>query len=146
MRLIIDASVALKWFIPEVLNDKADEVLKSTHHLFAPDFILIEMANFFWKKNIRNEISDAASQDALFELAHGPLEYFPTNAALLMQALAIAQKIKHPVYDCIYLALAMQQAGVVVTADHKFYTQLLQTEWKDKVIALENFSAQCEIK
>ncbi|HLF66782.1 MAG TPA: type II toxin-antitoxin system VapC family toxin [Gammaproteobacteria bacterium] len=140
MRLIIDASVALKWFIPEALNDKADDVLKSTHHLFAPDFLLIELANVFWKKNIRNEMTVSESQDALFEMTHGPLEYFSTDGVLLMQALTIAQKIKHPVYDCIYLALAIQQAGVIVSADQKFYTQLLQTEWKDKVIALENFS------
>ena len=42
MRLLVDASVAVKWFLPEELSDAADALLTGEHEICAPDFMLVE--------------------------------------------------------------------------------------------------------
>ena len=36
-----------------------------------------------------------------------------------MEALALACHLNHPVYDCLYLALARREAAAVLTADKR---------------------------
>ena len=38
---------------------------------------------------------------------------------LQAEALALACHLDHPVYDCLYLALARREAAVLVTADKR---------------------------
>jgi predicted nucleic acid-binding protein len=57
MRVVVDASVAVKWVIPEVLSDQADAVRGRADHVLAPDLLLPEAANALWKKLTRREIT-----------------------------------------------------------------------------------------
>ena len=142
MRFVIDASTAFKWFIPEVLSDAAESLLKSEQQMIAPDFMLIEISNIFWKKIKRGEMTELECENALYYMTQGPISYFRTDSSLLFHAMHIANRMDHPIYDCIYLALAEQQAASVVTADKKFCEQAVNQKWKDKLIWLgevENF-------
>lgn len=138
MRLIIDASVALKWFIPEEFSDAADQIISSEHDLIAPEFMLIELGNVFWKKTKLGEMSFKAAEDALYEASHSPIYYYPVTKSLIARSLNLAQQFKHPVYDCIYLALAEQEAGTVITADKKFFGQIAGDQWKKHIMWLGN--------
>ena len=40
---------------------------------------------------------------------------------LVASAARLALDLDHPVYDCFYLALALQEQHPVVTADRRFY-------------------------
>jgi hypothetical protein len=48
----LDASVAVKWVIPEVLSDRADTLRGRADRLLAPDLLLPEAANARGKKLI----------------------------------------------------------------------------------------------
>ena len=48
-----------------------------------------------------------------------PMDYVP-DRALAPAALSLACDLGHPAYDCMYLALALDRAGVAVTADRRF--------------------------
>jgi predicted nucleic acid-binding protein len=50
VNLVIDASVAIKWFAPELLSAEAERLLDVDDALFAPDLLLVERGNIIWKK------------------------------------------------------------------------------------------------
>jgi len=114
--LVVDASVAIKWVVPEILSEHADRVLAGDHDLAAPDLLATEAANALWKKILRKEMSSRDAHEALDLLLHGGLTWHPTHA-LLPRALDLARLSRHPVYDCVYLALAEQLGATLVTAD-----------------------------
>ena len=118
MKVIVDASVAVKWLFVEEEAVEARQLLAHRIALQAPDFILIEIANVIWKKALRGEIADA--QPYLEELARlgDVVTLFPT-ADLVAHGAAIALRIGHPVYDCLYLACAEAEEAPLVTADRR---------------------------
>ena len=118
MTLIVDASVAVKWFVEETLHDEARRLLKPPREIEAPDFILIEVANASWKKAARKEISN----DQARAIVHMIPQFIPVllpSSKLLERATALAIELVHPVYDCLYIACAEMTGGAVVTADNR---------------------------
>ena len=118
MRYVVDASVVVKWFAPEEMSDAADTLLTGEHELCAPDFVLVEAANVFWKKVRSGEMTDAKADEALLALSAGAIELRATPP-LLPRALEMANSIGHPVYDCIYIAAAEAWPAVLITADRR---------------------------
>jgi len=114
--LVVDASVAIKWVVPETGSEEADLLLAGDHDLEAPDLLASEAANTLWKKTVRGELSARQAREALDVLLHGGLTWHPTST-VLPRALELARLARHPVYDCVYLALAERIDGAVVTAD-----------------------------
>lgn len=116
MTLVVDASVAIKWVVPETQSEEADLLLAGDHALEAPDLLATEAANTLWKKIVRGELSARQAREALDVLLHGGLGWHPA-APQLPRALELARLSRHPVYDCVYLALAESVDGTLVTAD-----------------------------
>lgn len=52
-------------------------------------------------------------------LAHAPITLTPCSG-LLEAALTLSTQLRHPVYDCLYLALALRRNLPVITADRRF--------------------------
>lgn len=118
---VIDASVAVKWFVAENLHDEARVLLdRQADRLLAPDLLPIEVANVAWKK-VRLEELLAAEAARLVSALLGGIPALHPSAALLPRALALAADLDHPVYDCLYLALALREDAVLVTADRRFH-------------------------
>lgn len=118
---VVDASVAVKWLIDEPLSDQAAQLLEKDIPLAAPELLYAEAANALWAIARRGDIAASDVRDALDLLADAPLTV-PTSMKQLMAAAArLATDLDHPVYDCIYLALAIQEQRPVITADHRFY-------------------------
>jgi len=122
-RYVIDASVAVKWYIPEPLSDPAGRYLKELQErkavLTSPDLIIAEIGNVIWKKLKNKELSLEESRliaDALS--ASFPAELCPASG-LLPVALEIAAATGLTVYDSLYMALAASREAVLVTADQK---------------------------
>jgi predicted nucleic acid-binding protein len=122
VNLVVDASVAIKWFVPEVLSPEAESLLDGGDDLFAPDLLLLECGNIIWKKVWLGELARADGDAALAALRAGPIRLLDTTP-LVEQALQLAHAIQHPVYDCVYLASAEAVDAIVVTADRRFFEQ-----------------------
>jgi predicted nucleic acid-binding protein len=114
--LVIDTRVAIKWVAPEAGSDAADLLLAGDHTLEAPALLATEAANTLWKKSVRGELSARQAREALDVLLHGGLAWHQTSA-LLPRALDLARLSRHPVDDCVHLALAETLDGTLVTAD-----------------------------
>ena len=114
--LVVDASVAVKWVVEEEFSDAARRLAGAT--LYAPDLLYIECANILWKKTTKGDLSRPQAARALKDLQTSPV-LIAGSGPLLEKALAIAELLRHPVYDCVYLALAVEKKIPLVTADER---------------------------
>lgn len=118
MTIVVDASVAIKWVLEEDGSGAARRLL-AEEFLMAPDFLNIECANILWAAARRGRISPERATTALAGMQALPVQLLPTgNYAGAAQALAL--ELGHPVYDCLYLAVALAQRAMLVTADRAF--------------------------
>lgn len=123
MIYVVDASVVLKWFLPESDNAAADflleKFLNNEAELFAPDVLLVEIASALWKRVVlRNEVTPDEATLVYRDLLTMPLSLIRTES-LAQMAFQWAIKHKHPVYDALYCTLAMERQCDFVTADQK---------------------------
>jgi predicted nucleic acid-binding protein len=58
--------------------------------------------------------------------------------SLAGRALEIAAELRHPAYDCFYLALAQERRAQLVTADRRLISRLAGTPWQENTISLWN--------
>lgn len=122
MKLTVDASIVIKWFVAEPMSDESRLLLARRIHLHAPEFLPVEFANTIWKKKRRGELPDA--QPYLEELAGLPdIITLHRDGELVERAISIAMDIDHPICDCLYLACAETTESDLVTADKRFADQ-----------------------
>lgn len=123
---VIDTSVAIKWIIDEEDSDKAD-LLQGTD-MAAPALLRIEAGNVLRTLTARQAISEEKAVDLFALLQTAPVVIFDHDEILERRALELAFALRHPVYDCVYLALAERMSRSLVTADRRFLRTLSGTE------------------
>ncbi|MDF0668036.1 MAG: type II toxin-antitoxin system VapC family toxin [Nitrospira sp.] len=123
MKIVLDASIAVKWFADEIHDDAARRLLAERHELLAPELIYAEVANAFLKRWRRGEMSRESVDNAVVQFARAPLKTAAT-AGLLAAAWQIAMRHDRSVYDALYVALAASQSCPLVTADRKLFNAL----------------------
>lgn len=116
---VVDASVVVKWVVDEVGSEEAAALRGD--ELQAPDWIQVECANVLWAKSRRKELTSNEAVERIALLLEAPVVLVP-SPELLDQAFALALELAHPVYDCLYLALALERRCPLVTADERFVT------------------------
>jgi len=120
MTFVIDASVAIKWFVEEDLSEQAWHVLGSGQRLLAPTFLLVEMSNIIWKKTVRGEIGREQASLIRERIAlPAYISEFIRDEALLESALDRAIDLKRPVHDCLYVVCAEAADATLVTSDER---------------------------
>jgi predicted nucleic acid-binding protein len=88
--------------------------------LLAPDILAAETASCIWKRVVREGLPEAQA----LELYARFCEYAPRlepMAGLVGPALRLAGRHRHPVYDCLYVALALETGADLLTADERLY-------------------------
>jgi predicted nucleic acid-binding protein len=115
--LIVDASVAVKWHVQQSGSREA-RVVGQGAELFAPDLVLAEIANTLWKYVRIGELSVEIAREMIAKAPEPFAALFPLHP-LHSPAFELACNLKHPVYDCIYLALARREGLPLVTADKR---------------------------
>jgi predicted nucleic acid-binding protein len=121
--LIVDASVVFKWLVAEDDSEIALD-LRRDHDLLAPDLVLVECRNAALTNFRKGELSleEATQVDSELQVLQN-LRTLPSTP-LLSNAFAIAAELKHPIYDCVYVAAAIAAGRLLVTADKKFAAKL----------------------
>ena len=120
---VIDASVAVKWFLPEVHDADALRLLHGAHELLVPDIFFAEFGNVLWKRLRRHEVTPSVAAGAVEELGRLFFQVHPSQA-LVPLALDLATRFDRSVYDSMYLAVAVLRHRPIVTADRRLHAAL----------------------
>jgi len=116
---VVDASLVIKWFVPEIHSEAARRWLSASHDYVAPDLLFSEAGNAVWKKVRRRELEETEGRQLTMDLAQVAVETVATRS-LLQDALALALTAGITVYDAMYLALAVRLETEVITGDDRF--------------------------
>lgn len=115
---VVDASVVLKWFVPEIHSEAARRLLAAAHQYLAPDLLFPEVGNAIWKKVRRGELTAEEGQRLTADISTIAVETVSTRG-LMIDAHALAITTGLTVYDAMYLALAVRLKTELITADDK---------------------------
>ena len=122
---VVDASLVIKWFVPEIHSEAARRWLGASHDYVAPDLLFSEAGNAVWKKVRRKELNEHEGRQLVLDLTHVVVETVATRS-LLQDALALALTAGIPVYDATYLTLAVRLETEVITGDYRFAAKIAE--------------------
>jgi len=127
---VVDASVAAKWFLPplqEPLINEAflllDSYTKGQVQFIVPDLFWAEIGNLLWKACRQGRCTKNTAELAITSLKQRNLPTVPSDG-LLDLAFSIATTFDRTIYDCLYIALAVQSNSQFITADERLANAL----------------------
>jgi predicted nucleic acid-binding protein len=135
MALVVDASVAVRWLFDLPGAAQADALLESEEALVAPDLVFSEIANAAWKMVAFASLPTETATEAV-ERSSDFFSEIVASSELKDRALAIGLELRHPVYDCFYLALAEQRDCGLVTADERLLARCAKTPFAKRARSL----------
>ena len=135
MRLVVDASVAVKWLVPVEKSDLANQLLDDRHELFAPYLMTYEVGNALWRKAQRGMISREQAVALVASLADVSITWID-DVQLPVEAVRLGLSLNHPIYDFVYVLLAQRLGVPLVTADTRFQRAIAASEYHDSLIML----------
>src|SRR3569623_1938970 len=136
MRLVIDASVAIKWYVREDHSETALTLINEEIDLHAPQLLIAEIGNVLWAKARSGDLQ----QDQAIRIADALLRRqitYHSLSELLKKGLTHAVRSSIPIYDRMYLTLAQQLECRYVTADRRFFLAARRSNAKSTVMWIE---------
>lgn len=135
MLRVVDASVVVKLFLLEEGTEAVEQLLHSEFLLMAPDLAAIEVANAVLSAARRQSVDATVALEVVHRLEEGRILLVPSRR-FLARATEIALLLRHPIYDCLYLACAEERDAPLVTADRRFLQAVAGTAFADRVLLL----------
>jgi predicted nucleic acid-binding protein len=125
MNLVVDASVAVKWLFEEPDSDRAEALLARAGasdrlKLVAPAILAAEIANALWRRMRRGDMDRQKTLETHNRFEEICPLLLPIED-LVQRALELAIDSRHPVYDCLYVALAEELSADLITADERLH-------------------------
>ena len=140
---VADASVVCKWHFEEEDTPLAKSLLLRGDEILAPDSLLSEFGNAISRKIREDDLSLEASGE-MIEVVGKQIARFVPVRELLFAALDISVELRHPIYDCLYLALADREGEVLVTDDRAFLRKTANSRWRENVLSMSDFAQRRE--
>ena len=143
MNLVADASVAVKWYVPEAGFEEAGLVLAARAdriELCAPDIFVAETVNALMRK-VR--VGQSTAEQARAAADHLRRLAVPTLSTILLmdRALRLSLDLNHGFHDCLYLACAEHEDAVFVTADDRLARKATPVVSSARIVGLDDMPA-----
>ena len=126
-KIVIDSSVAIKWFIAQDYSLEANKILDTYQAqqitLIAPDLIYAEIGNIVWKIQRFQGLTNHEAEMILDLFQQIQLKIFPADE-LLKDAYQFAVNYQRTVYDSVYVVLSIRENCKFITADEKLYNAI----------------------
>ncbi len=139
MRLVVDASVSVKWLVAEEDFEAARELATGGHELHAPRLMTAEIGNALWSKARRGQLEYDEAGAMMASIAEMPVQWH-ADETVGADAVRLALAFDRPIYDFMYLALALHIGAIVVTADRRFANAVAPTGHGGTVMTLAEYA------
>ena len=116
--LVLDASSVVRIIEGAEQSALFQEAVLNADLVLAPELMLTEVANTLWRLHRAGQLPTDGLQQRLSR-ATELVDVIEPDRHLQVEALALACHLDHPVYDCLYLALARREAAALLTADQR---------------------------
>jgi predicted nucleic acid-binding protein len=121
---VLDCSLAAKWVLPEPDCAPALRLFERYQSgeisLIAPDLLLAEFASLLAKRTRRKEISTKQAHEAFHLMTRCAPRLFDMRPRLF-RALGLSLRHKMSLWDCVYVALAVEHGCPFLTADRRLF-------------------------
>jgi predicted nucleic acid-binding protein len=125
---VVDTSVAAKWILNEPGHGEALEWLERSVQgeisLLSPDLLLLEFASLISKRNRRKQMTDGQAREAYEMMVRFAPRLVETQPRLEL-ALELSLSNALSLWDCVFLAVAIEHQCALITADSRFYRGVL---------------------
>ncbi len=125
-RFVVEAPVAVKWFVPEPMYANAVRLFEGPNELLVTDVFFSEFADILRRKISLGEMTREEALKVYSALSAVPLTVNPTEP-LMETALEIAVSMGRPIKVGLNLSLAVQQDCRLVTVNKSLYDGLMAT-------------------
>jgi predicted nucleic acid-binding protein len=115
---VLDATAAVRLILADPAAADLAERVVGAALVLAPELMLSELANTLWKLQRADRLNNLDPQELLAE-ARELVDRLEPDRHLQAEALALACHLNHPVYDCLYLALARREAARLISSDRR---------------------------
>jgi predicted nucleic acid-binding protein len=138
--LVIDANIAIKWFVDEAGSEIARQILAVPGKLLAPGHALGEIGHALVRYR-RSQHVTADQYEEIKAMLPPLLEFVPIDG-IFAPALDIAWDTGISVYDALYVALAVRRGVLLITADMRLLRSLAASAWHGLAIGLDDWSVR----
>lgn len=122
MRLVVDSSVALKWFLHALPSEQnvaeafalVQRIEVGGGVLFAPPHWIAEVIGVLARTDLRRV------QPAL-EMFDGLSPFVVSKPPIIWKAAELSNRLRHHLFDTLYHAVAMEMEATLVTADDAYF-------------------------
>jgi predicted nucleic acid-binding protein len=139
--VVVDARVALKWYVADADSAAARSLFVGERDVIAPELLVAEISNASWQLLRRGEI-DRAQHVRIAEAIGGTLSRLVPLHRLVARAAVLAHDLDHPVYDCFYLALSEAENAPLITADRRLIARVASTPFATTIQHLSAATAR----
>lgn len=138
MKAVVDASVVVKWYVPErnheLARDFRDDYLDGAHDLFAPSLLPFEVINALrYSEHFEGDRLHAASES----LSGYEIELRPF--ARSGNVTEVAEKLDVTIYDASYVALAEDVDGRAYTADEALLSNVSGSSHDSRLVHIQEY-------
>ena len=127
MKYVLDASVAGCWVLRNPLQAKALKLRtayqQNIHELIAPSHFPSEIASALTKAERQKLIPVGNARRLIQDILNTPPVLYAIDS-LFYRAVEISSQTRTGFFDCLYVAIAEQENGELITADDKLINAL----------------------
>jgi predicted nucleic acid-binding protein len=137
MRIVIDASVVVKWVFPDSeAEENTEEALELLAAIRAGTLDLLQPPH--WLAEVAAVVTRLrpASADAGLDLLAAMEFPVADDLATLKRASRIARDLNHHLFDTLYHAVALEHGGTLVSADGRY---VRKAQSIGRIVALANW-------
>lgn len=131
-RLVVDAAVITKWYVPEIYSDECRALLDGDFEFFVPEVAISQVSSALWKRARTGEVRPELANRIVKSLCRLPVTFVSTGT-LGPNAMELATVSGRTFNEAMYFVLAFRLKSKVVTADHRWYTLLSTGKLKSHI-------------
>jgi predicted nucleic acid-binding protein len=128
---VVDATVILKWYLPEIYSDESRKLLDH-FEIYTVDVAISQVATALWKRLKTGEVKAHQGKRIVANLVRLPI-HFVAASLLANNAIELSSYSTRTFNECLYFVLALREQTKLVTADFSWYTMMSTGKLKGHV-------------